>query len=82
MTDFNKQHSSISAKQQNFSFILKLSKQQMTDKSFKDSLLDNIYDCLVLYLQEQSYDIAFPELCLPLIIRVCIRRAIFSHLNV
>jgi hypothetical protein len=54
----------------------------MTDKSFKDSLLDNIYDCLVLYLQEQSYDIAFPELCLPLIIRVCIRRAIFSHLNV
>jgi hypothetical protein len=42
----------------------------MMDKSFKDSLLDNIYDYLILYLQEQSYDIAFPELCLPLIIRV------------
>jgi nucleolar complex protein 2 len=70
ITDFNKQHATISAKQLNFSFLLKLSKQQMQDKSFKDVLIDIIYDNLILLLHQQSFDIAFPELVLPLIIRV------------
>jgi hypothetical protein len=41
-----------------------------TDKSFKDTLIDVIYDNLILLLQEQSHDISFPELVLPLVIRV------------
>ena len=70
ITDFNKKHATISVKQINFSFILKLNKQQLQDKSFKDVLIDIIYDNLILLLQHQSFDIAFPELVLPLIIRV------------
>jgi nucleolar complex protein 2 len=70
ITDFNKKHATISVKQVNFSFLLKLNKQQMQDKSFKDVLIDTIYDGLILFLQNQSYDISFPELALPLIIRV------------
>lgn len=70
ITDFNKKHATISVKQLNFSFLLKLNKQQLQDKAFKDVLIDNIYDSLILYLQHQSCDIAFPELALPLIIRV------------
>lgn len=77
LTDFNKQHATISAKNLNFSFILKLNKQQLADKAFKDVLMDNMYDYLILYLQEQSYDIAYPELCLPLIIRVLNMKNIF-----
>jgi hypothetical protein len=72
ITDFNKQHATISVKQLNFSFLLKLSKQQLQDKSFKDTLIDVIYDNLILLLQEQSHDISFPELVLPLVIRVCL----------
>ena len=70
ITDFNKKHATISVKQLNFSFLLKLSKQQMQDKSFKDTLIDVIYDNSILLLQEQSFDISFPELALPLVIRV------------
>lgn len=70
ITDFNKKHATISVKPLNFSFILKLSKQQLADKSFKDMLIDIIYDNLILLLQNQSHDIAFPELTLPLIIRM------------
>ncbi|RNA10362.1 nucleolar complex 2 -like protein [Brachionus plicatilis] len=70
ITDFNKKHASISVKQLNFSFLLKLNKQQLQDKAFKDVLIDIIYDHLILYLQHQSCDIAFPELVLPLMIRI------------
>jgi nucleolar complex protein 2 len=70
ITDFNKKHATISVKQLNFSFLLKLSKQQLQDKSFKDTLIDIIYDNLILLLQQQSFDIAFPEMVLPLVIRV------------
>jgi nucleolar complex protein 2 len=70
ITDFNKQHATISVKQLNFSFLLKLSKQQLQDKSFKDVLIDVIYDNLILLLQAQSHDISFPELVLPLVIRL------------
>ena len=70
ITDFNKHHATISVKQLNFSVVLKLSKQQLQDKAFKDVLVDIIYDNLILLLQGQSHDIAFPELVLPLIIRV------------
>lgn len=70
ITDFNKKHATISVKQLNFSFILKLNKQQLNDKSFKDVLIDIIYDNLILYLQNQSHDISFPELALPLTIRL------------
>ena len=70
LTNFNKKHATMSSKKTQFSFILKLSKQQMVDVSFKDTLIDMIYDSLILYLQNNSNDIAFPELVLPLIIRV------------
>lgn len=72
ITDFNKKHATISVKQLNFAFLLKLNKQQLNDKAFKDVLIDIIYDNLILLLQNQSHDIAFPELVLPLIIRVLI----------
>ena len=70
ITDFNKKHATISVKPLNMSFLLKLSKQQLHDKSFKDTLIDIIYDNLILLLQHQSHDISFPELVLPLVIRV------------
>ena len=70
ITDFNKSHQTISVKNINFSFIIKLNKQQMHDKAFKDTLIDIIYDNLILLLQHQSHDISFPELVLPLVIRV------------
>lgn len=54
----------------NFSFILKLNKQQLQNKSFKDVMMDTIYDSLILLLQGQSHDIAFPELALPCILRI------------
>ncbi len=77
MTDFNKKHASVQGSNKvNYALQLKLNKHQIQDKSFKDTLVDNMYDYLILYLQQQSYDIAFPELCLPLIIRVSLLRSV------
>ena len=60
----------------NFALILKLNKAQLIDKAFKDTLMDAIYDHLIAYLQEQSYDMAFPELCIPLIMRVSLEKGL------
>ncbi|XP_025831590.1 nucleolar complex protein 2 homolog [Agrilus planipennis] len=47
-----------------FTCILRLSKSQMQENGFKDTLIESIYAQLLEYLSCQSHSIAFPDLSL------------------
>ncbi|XP_045474232.1 nucleolar complex protein 2 homolog [Harmonia axyridis] len=62
--DFNKKHQKISMKPLKFTFILRLSKSQLLENGFKDTVIDTIYDQLMEYMAIQSSSISFVELSL------------------
>lgn len=71
ITDFNKRHKTASLKAQfiNFDTSLKLSKLQMEDRAFKDGLMDQFYELVMLYLVHYAHHVTFPELVYPLILK-------------
>lgn len=50
----------------NWSIILKLSKSQLKERSFKDGLIEECIDSLMEHLKVHSHSVAFPELVLPM----------------
>lgn len=60
--DFNKKHTKVSMKPMDFTCLLRLSKSQMQENSFKDAVIESIYALLLDYLTIQSNKIAFPDL--------------------
>ncbi|XP_069119498.1 nucleolar complex protein 2 homolog [Argopecten irradians] len=68
--DFNKQHKNISVKPFNFACILKLSKSQLLEKSFKDGVIDQLYELLLDQLHVHQSSVGFPELVLPAILQL------------
>ncbi|CAF2941177.1 unnamed protein product [Rotaria sp. Silwood2] len=71
ITDFNKRHKTASLKAQfiNFDTSLKLTKLQMDDRAYKDGLMDQFYELVMLYLVHYAYHVTFPELVYPLILK-------------
>ncbi|CAD5115067.1 DgyrCDS4081 [Dimorphilus gyrociliatus] len=61
-----KTQSSGELKHFNWSTILKLSKSQLKERSFKDGLIEECIDALMDHLRVHSHSVAFPELVLPL----------------
>lgn len=53
-----------------FTYILRLSKSQMQENAFKDSVVENVYDCLLQYTANESYRISFPDTVVLLVIQV------------
>ncbi|XP_052081772.1 nucleolar complex protein 2 homolog isoform X4 [Mytilus californianus] len=70
LTDFNKKHKSISFKPLNFACILKLSKAQLVEKSFKDGIIDQLYELFMDHFNIHAHKIGFPELVLPSILQM------------
>ncbi|XP_033724823.1 nucleolar complex protein 2 homolog [Pecten maximus] len=68
--DFNKQHKNPSFKPFNFACILKLSKSQLVEKSFKDGVIDQLYELLLDQLHVHQSSVGFPELALPAILQL------------
>ncbi|KAL3274218.1 hypothetical protein HHI36_015630 [Cryptolaemus montrouzieri] len=60
--DFNKKHQRVSMKPLHFTCLLRLSKSQLGENGFKDTLIDTIYSQLLDYMTQQSHSISFPEL--------------------
>ncbi|XP_060575135.1 nucleolar complex protein 2 homolog [Ruditapes philippinarum] len=70
LTDFNKKHKSLSFKPVNFACILKFTKPQLQDKSFKDGVIDQLYELFLETFHAYAHTIAFPELALPAVLQL------------
>ncbi|KAI4457211.1 nucleolar complex 2 and rad4-related [Holotrichia oblita] len=68
--DFNKKHQKVSMKPLQFLCILRLSKSQLLENGFKDSVIDTIYGQLLEYLALKSHSVAFPDLSFLCIIQI------------
>lgn len=50
--------------------ILRISKSQLVEKSFKDNIIETIYQLILEHATIESYKIYFPDLFIPCIIQV------------
>lgn len=50
--------------------LLRLSKSQLSENGFKDSIIENIYEHLLEYMSNNSHRIAFPDLSILVCIEV------------
>ncbi|KAJ8972628.1 hypothetical protein NQ314_000084 [Rhamnusium bicolor] len=62
--DFNKKHQRVSMKPLHFTCLLRVSKSQLQENVFKDTVIETIYGQLLESLTAQSHSIAFPDLSL------------------
>ncbi|XP_014609507.1 PREDICTED: nucleolar complex protein 2 homolog [Polistes canadensis] len=60
--DFNKKHKNVSMKPISFTCILRMSKSQLIENGFKDSVIDTIYKLILENAAKDSHLISFPEL--------------------
>ncbi|XP_072047281.1 nucleolar complex protein 2 homolog [Amphiura filiformis] len=70
LVDFNKRPVGVSFRPLNFAVALKLSTKQLAEKGFKDGLMDEVYELLLEHLVVHSHSISFPELALPVILKL------------
>ena len=73
---FNKRHSLQSTKPMNLACLLKLSKSQMAESSFRDTVIEEIYELLVEALKCESTSLSFPEMVLPCLSQVSLDESI------
>ncbi|XP_030745334.1 nucleolar complex protein 2 homolog [Sitophilus oryzae] len=62
--DFDKKHQKVSMKPLNFTCLLRVSKSQIQENGFKDTVIDTVYSQLLEYLSIISHSISFPDLSL------------------
>lgn len=53
-----------------FTCVLRLSKSQLQENVFKDAVIENIHSSLMEYLIVEAHTISFPDLVIPLTIKV------------
>lgn len=67
-TTFNKKHTELSMKGMSFTCMLRATKPQLEELSFRNEVVDQIYACLLDYLAHESYSITFPDLIVPCVL--------------
>ncbi|KAF4531941.1 hypothetical protein B566_EDAN006633 [Ephemera danica] len=66
----NKPSQKVSMKPLDLNCVLRASKVQQLENGYKDSVIEQIYCCLLEYLSVESSSIAFPDLVLPLVVQL------------
>lgn len=67
-TTFNRKHTELSMKGMSFTCMLRATKSQLEELSFRNEVVDQIYSCLLDYLAHESYSITFPDLIVPCVL--------------
>ncbi|XP_063979330.1 nucleolar complex protein 2 homolog [Diachasmimorpha longicaudata] len=60
--DFNKKHTSVTMKPLSFICLLRMSKAQLQENGFKNSVIDNIYQLILECAAKDSHMICFPDM--------------------
>lgn len=68
--DLNKKCSKVALKPICFTYVLKMTKSQVQEKTFKDTVIDQFYEHLLTCLSIVSHSISFPELVFPAQIQI------------
>ncbi|XP_050533734.1 nucleolar complex protein 2 homolog [Daktulosphaira vitifoliae] len=70
IVDFQKRHSKTSMRPMDFTCVLRLSKSQLQENVFKDAVIENLHSSLMDYLIVEAHTISFPDLVIPLTIKL------------
>ncbi|XP_043267395.1 nucleolar complex protein 2 homolog [Venturia canescens] len=68
--DFNKRHKTVTMKPISFICLLRMSKSQLQENGFKDSVIENIYQLILENASKDSSTIYFPDLYVPCIMQL------------
>ncbi|KAK2580287.1 hypothetical protein KPH14_012532 [Odynerus spinipes] len=68
--DFNKKHKTVSMKPIPLICILRMSKSQLQENGFKDSIMDSIYQLILENAAKDSHMVCFPDIYVPCIIQL------------
>ncbi|XP_018397154.1 PREDICTED: nucleolar complex protein 2 homolog [Cyphomyrmex costatus] len=68
--DFNKKHKAVTMKPIPLICILRMSKSQLVENGFKDSIIETVYRFILENAANDSYKIYFPDLYIPCIIQL------------
>lgn len=72
--DFNKKHKAVGLKSTPLIYILRLPKSQLDENTCRNNILETVYQLILEYSANESHKMYFPELHIPCIIRVCIKK--------
>ncbi|XP_012271343.1 nucleolar complex protein 2 homolog isoform X2 [Orussus abietinus] len=68
--DFNKRHKAVSMKPIPLTCVLRMSKAQLQENGFKDSIIENIYELVLTCAEKDSHKIYFPDMYVPCVIQL------------
>lgn len=68
--DFNKKHKAVSMKPIPLICVLRMSKSQLKENGFKDSIIETIYQLILQYAANESHKLYFPDMYIPCIIQL------------
>ncbi|EDW03481.1 nucleolar complex protein 2 homolog [Drosophila grimshawi] len=64
---FNRKHTAVSMKPQQFTCILRLNKAQLAENGFRDEVVEQVCGLLLEYLSHESATLAFSDLVVPVV---------------
>ncbi|XP_011865771.1 PREDICTED: nucleolar complex protein 2 homolog [Vollenhovia emeryi] len=68
--NFDKKHKAVTMKPIPLTCILRMSKSQLAENGFKDSIIETIYQFILEDAASESHKIYFPDVCIPCIIQL------------
>ncbi|XP_066902843.1 nucleolar complex protein 2 isoform X2 [Halyomorpha halys] len=68
--DISKQYKNVSMKPFDFTFVLRVSKQAMTESGYPDAVVEYVYQLLLEYAATCSSSIGFPDLFIPVSVQL------------